>query len=388
MPLPDAALDAVPADSKPSFGRTVLAASGWAFAGAIGAGMTWLASLAIARRLLADPLPLIVRGNLSEFMMAGVGAACGFAATAVADFVRYHRGYHDRRADAILAWMGGAFVGAIGGGLAPLLIGAFAGVLPAEASSSLAWAVAGLLAGLLCYGRSRRHGPTDTSLALAWSAAAGLVTGGAWIVGLLVTGFPGVLDWPVTDAALVMAGGGAGAGVIVGVAMGLLRGGEHRRRAAAALGSCGALAGAVGGVLSQLPGIIADAKLLLAVTSSLAWAFAGMLTGIVGYIWSRWSIERPEVEDEDEEPAQPPSAGETRIPREPSRKVRPRPIILRLLPILAVSAGSLVAAALLAPAMVAFALLAVGLLGLFVAAVLGDQERRLRDLERRFRGWS
>jgi hypothetical protein len=395
MSLPDADLDATPAGSKPGLGRSALAAFGWAIAGAIGGGISWLASLAIARRLLTDPLPLIGPGKFTEIVMAGVGAACGFLSTAVADFVRYLRGHRDQRADALLAWLGGAFVGAIGGGLTPLLIGAFAGVLPADASSSLAWSIAGLLAGLLCYGRSRLHGPTGTSLALAWSAAAGLVTGAAWIVGLLVTGFPGVLNWPVTDAALVMAGGGAGVGVIVGVAMGLLRGGEHRRRAATVLGTCGAMAGALGGVLSQLPGIIADAKLLLAVTSSLAWAFAGMLTGVVGYVWSRWNVERPAAEDDEEEPAQPPPAGATLLPREPARRVRPGPIILRVLPIVAVSVASLVGAALLWPATVALSLLAVGCLGCFVALVLGDQEyrlrdqqRRLRDLEHRFRGWS
>jgi hypothetical protein len=155
------------------------------------------------------------------------------------------------------------------------------------------------------------------------------------------------------------------------------------------------MAGALGGVLSQLPGIIADAKLLLAVTSSLAWAFAGMLTGVVGYVWSRWNVERPAAEDDEEEPAQPPPAGATLLPREPARRVRPGPIILRVLPIVAVSVASLVGAALLWPATVALSLLAVGCLGCFVALVLGDQEyrlrdqqRRLRDLEHRFRGWS
>ena len=57
--------------------------------------------------------------------------------------------------------------------------------------------------------------------------------------------------------------------------------------------------------------------------------------------------------------------------------------LLRVLPVLAVSAGALVAAAATAPSQVALALLAVGLLGLTIAPVLHNQEKRLRALERR-----
>jgi hypothetical protein len=209
------------------------------------------------------------------------------------------------------------------------------------------------------------------------------------------TGFAGALDATGAGTAMALARGpgvgliiGVGVGLPIGVAAGLLRGSEHRGRITTALGACGALVGALGGVLSQLPGVTAVGGLPLAVTSSLAWVIAGMLAGLVGYGWSRWGAEAPEPEDEDGEPVQPPSAGETWVPPEPARRVRPGPVIIRLLPIVAVSAASLVGAAILAPATVALALLAVGCLGFFVALVLGNQERRLRDLERRFRGWS
>jgi len=71
--------------------------------------------------------------------------------------------------------------------------------------------------------------------------------------------------------------------------------------------------------------------------------------------------------------------------RESGRSLREWPLY-RVLPVLAVSAFSLVGAAILAPSSIALALLAIGLLGLSVAAVLHGQEKRLRRLERRFRG--
>jgi hypothetical protein len=69
--------------------------------------------------------------------------------------------------------------------------------------------------------------------------------------------------------------------------------------------------------------------------------------------------------------------------RERVRQWRDRPLA-RLLPLLVVSAGSLVGAAVLAASGAAPALLAVGALGLSLAPVLHGQERRLRALERRF----
>ena len=43
-------------------------------------------------------------------------------------------------------------VGLIGGGLCPFPVAAFGRALPVELSSSLGWAFAGLLAGLVSYG--------------------------------------------------------------------------------------------------------------------------------------------------------------------------------------------------------------------------------------------
>lgn len=70
---------------------------------------------------------------------------------------------------------------------------------------------------------------------------------------------------------------------------------------------------------------------------------------------------------------------------EPERKWRINRSLLRVLPVLLVTAWALVGTALLAWDDVAIALLAVGVLGLAIAFVLYRQEERLEALEQRLR---
>jgi peptidoglycan/LPS O-acetylase OafA/YrhL len=100
--------------------------------------------------------------------------------------------------------------------------------------------------------------------------------------------------------------------------------------------------------------------------SATAWVVAGLLAGLAGYGWGG----SPAGEDKDDW-----TEGRAAVNR-PS---------VRLLAVIGVAVACLVAALATPASDAGWAVLAVGLLGLAVAWVLSDQERRIRHLERQLR---
>jgi hypothetical protein len=189
----------------------------------------------------------------------------------------------------------------------------------------------------------------------------------------------------VTEAAMLWAVVGGLCGFLVGAISSIILGRADRSSTAVILGAIAGLCGAIGGGLTPLAVAAADGVLPPVVSSAIARGIAGSAAGVFGYGWSWWTIEKVD-EEGNEELQQPEPKATTWTPSEPRRKRNLGPI-LRLLPILAVSAFSLVAAFVTAPSQVALALLAIGLLGLSAAGALLSQECRIRELERRLRGW-
>ncbi len=235
--------------------------------------------------------------------------------------------------------------------------------------------------------------------AVRWALAGAVCAGGFWALALLV-----FFSWAelatahhdikghTLGAALLLGTPSVITGLVMGVYVGLFRGGDERGTAAIALGMIGVLTGVIGGGLSA-PAVVALGEWLHpVVASSLAWALAGVIAALIGYEWSRWTHPPAEPTDEDESEARAaPPRVEWILHQEP-RKLRDWPLF-RVLPVLVVTAFMLVGAAVLAPSDAALALAAVGVLGLAVALVMQVQEyrlrhleARLRKLERRFRG--
>ena len=153
--------------------------------------------------------------------------------------------------------VGGAVFGLIGGGLVPVSIAAVGRALPVEVSSSLGWAFAGMLAGLVVYGwtqvrekpppvedegrtrlRSRdrrrpaRGGRGRCSSAGKWAIGGAASAACAWVIGLMaVRVFLGIgplalaLRNQPEESALIVAGFGGGCGLLIGWLVGLLCGG-------------------------------------------------------------------------------------------------------------------------------------------------------------------
>lgn len=230
---------------------------------------------------------------------------------------------------------------------------------------------------------------------IAWTAAGAVCAGGCW-AGVLVISrvqfgldlFALVYDLRV-EIVRIFAGVGALSGLATGVLVGLIR--DRREMpdlsGAIAWGIGGVLTGASGGAAAPLVVSEIGTAIHPEISSSLAWAAAGALAGLGGRLLSWCMNEAPEPDDVDDEEvvARPPTPGTAAVEL---RRPTPRdlPIALRFLPALLVSVAALVAAALVDSRDAAVALLAVGLLGLSVVPVLRNQERRLRQLERRFHG--
>jgi hypothetical protein len=201
-------------------------------------------------------------------------------------------------------------------------------------------------------------------IALRWALASAACAGGAWAAALVACGwffdisfFPGDFPNGAVQFALLHAAIGEGYGLLVGAVVGFLRGKGKRLLSALVLGFGCAFFGGFGGGLSVLAAAIADERVHPVISSSLAWAVVGFLMGLCGYRWSHSTAEHVEPSETD----------------------------VRLLPMLLVSACSLVGATIFAPSGRSLALFAVGVLGLSVALVLHNQDTRLRALENHFR---
>jgi hypothetical protein len=216
-----------------------------------------------------------------------------------------------------------------------------------------------------------------------WGILGAIFAGGAWALGLVVAWLlfgATFLDEPELQTAPVLMGASAGCGLLTGVLIGLVF--CDTLSGAAVLAWClrGTAVGLLGGGLTWLLVSVTRNELAAEVSSVLAWCVAGLLVGMLGYGWRQ--LRRPETDEDevaqDEEPQ-----------RERQQTARGQGAIrwptVRLLPILGVAVGCLVAFVTTLPSDAGWAVLAVGLLGLAVAWALNGQERRIRDLERQLR---
>jgi hypothetical protein len=282
--------------------------------------------------------------------------------------------------------------------------------------------------------------------AAGWGAAVGLVSASAWLAELTVFRLlpdpipvRSLVGSPLFDTAALFAMGGGGLGLLVGAASGLLLGRPSRLRAAVVRGLAFATAAAASGALVPVAAATVT-SLAPEVSSTLIWLVVGAIAGVVGYGAThrpRRPAEAGPIDGADDirlvpvaggmtrgfaQPANPPAptvpallaghapelrAGEDaavtsesgwdpvavvipdhgRLPNPPrvqpaDRAVTAGPVV-RVVPVLLVSVGCLLAVGLGAPSPVGWAMLAVGLLGLAVASAVVGQERRIRELELR-----
>jgi hypothetical protein len=342
----------------------------------------------------ADPLaPALLLHEL-----VALGGGCGLLVGAAAASLL------ERRGAAVLAW--GVWCGlaaAAGAGLSGGAAAALGDTLPPVIGSALGFSAAGLLVGLggrLWYVRRPRPAGTPPRAAPPWTVrgAAAWALAGAGIaaasyavgtaLGEMMTGvdFPGGLyAGDVSRAAATGGGSGLLVGVIAGACFGTRgRGFSNRPEAALVCGAGAAVAVAIGGALSAYAVTPLAGVLPAGASSALGFSVSGLLLGLGGYALPRPTPPPFKPEDEEESVSKP-GAGKAAIG---TRRTRPGFAWpgLRFLPALGVSLGALVAAPMVGSPGAAVALLAVGLLGLSVVPVLWNQERRLRELERRFRG--
>jgi hypothetical protein len=298
-----------------------------------------------------------------------------------------------------------AITGAIPGVAASLIATGTGNSLSFEATSSLGWAVAGFVGGLWGYVWSRHLDETEREpcetrflVALGWGLAlalcAGIGLGGGLRIGRFFFG-AGMIFTEVREVVQQAMSIAAWIGLICGVVVGLVSWVFLRQSANTTerlpnsifwIGGCG-IATAIGGVLSVLCVVAAGKALPVEVSASLGFASAGFIIGVGGCVLSPRPKPLYQPELDEKETSQPPGEGEAYLPADPPPTHKPmrRPSPLRLLPVVAVSLSTLVAAACTAPSNTALVFLSVGLLGLSVLPVLWNQERRLVALERRFR---
>lgn len=375
--------------SPPSWPHTLLVAVGWGVAAALCAGIAWTAGAVAARHMFGVRVP----GVSDPLELTALCAGCGLLVGLVAGFALVRPGSLDSRLGVVAAvGVVGCLTGALGGGLSEPMMGAF-GSIPPEVSSGLAWAAAGLFAGL-AGGIGRRFWPEPggerylraVGWAITGALAGALVWAGAAVVAELrfeVMIRP--LVWEMGLAELIMYFGGtvAGGGLFAGAVVGLLSAWARRvvgrgLDSAIRLGLLGGLTGLLGGALAPLLVVRLGQSAPPEVGFGLAGAVAGLIAGLVGHVVTlRLAGHDAEADDE---------AGPAEGRVTPGARHIPAAVpMLRLLPVLAVAVLTLVAAMATFPPGTRVVLIAVGVLGLAVAYVQAGQERRIRELERRLR---
>lgn len=316
--------------SPPRPSRMILAAAKWAVVGAAVAAGGWVVGMVIAHGLLDVQLVThdIPAARFVEIgvRQAAIGGGWGLLAGLVAGLIR--RGADslaNRIAAGAMGAVGGAVFGLIGGGLVPVSVEVAGRTFPVVVSSSLGWAFAGILAGLVVYGWTQvrekpvtgedepdevvepgvppigEGWPRSLFVAGKWAFGGAASAACAWVIGLIaVRIFLGIgplalaLRTQPGESALTVAGFGGGCGLLIGALVGLLRGGTGwdlgRRVAAMATGAVGGLMiGLIGGALCRFPVAAFGRALPVEVSSSQGWAFSGLLAGLVAYGWTTFT---------------------------------------------------------------------------------------------------
>ncbi len=356
--------------------RTFLASAEWALVCGACAGVLWPVVLVLNYAVFRTGVSAVELRDWTphqSLLLAAAGGGIGVLAGSVFGL--------DRRSARAVLQLGGAglFCGSVGGGLIVPVALACESWLHPLLSSSLLWALVAALAGFFA-----SCGPLRSGLAFGWALAGAVCAGGVWAVAISVLSALLDVTLPRPDRdelpeiLLTRTALGAACGLLAGVAVsvGRRRGGSN----AAVLVLGGTAHGILAGGLSVLAGAVTPPVHPL-LSSSLAMAVAGFLAGLCGYVILHQPAKPSEPPFDEDEPAAPAVKVEwlLRESKGPWRISRP---LLRVLPVLAVSAGALACAA-FAPQL---ALVAVGLLGLAVARVLYRQEQRLDRLEERSRG--
>ncbi|MBN9122590.1 MAG: hypothetical protein J0I06_26155 [Planctomycetes bacterium] len=393
MSLPATDPDAPPAVHAPR--ETIFTAAKWAcvcgaYAGVLWAGCWWAACTALGTELPFGSTDRVWGVVVPLALLGGILGCLAGMAVGLFELFRRRSGW-----DLFALILGGALFGSFGCGASAFVAAAARGHLHPLLSSSLAMATAGFFAGMCGHRVScrltaaEREEQTQNRVppvfaALGWALAGAVCAGGAWAGGCLVAqtalGVRLSLARLSFSNLLLLAALGTLFGGLAGVLVGLCGRSGARRQTALALGIWGATFGTLAGWLHMLALVTTGGDADSLFSSSLAMAAVGFLAGLCGYTF----LHRPAGPDEplcEEEPAVPDVKVEWLL-REPKRRRRLPPPLVRVLPVLAVSVGVLLGAALASQA----ALLAVALLGFAVAWVLYRQERRLDTLERQPRG--
>jgi hypothetical protein len=143
------------AEQRAASGRSFLAALGWGFATAVCAAGVWAVALAVGFSRWKDTLALADGSNRLGECALIVGGSVAAAGGIVGAAVGFVRGGKYRGAVAAILGTGGVLFGAAGGSGAVLVAVACRGWVHPLLSSSVVWALAGLLAGLNWYYWSR-----------------------------------------------------------------------------------------------------------------------------------------------------------------------------------------------------------------------------------------
>ena len=190
--------------------------------------------------------------------------------------------------------LGIAATGAVAGAMFPFFVYFSRDALPAELSSSFAFAIAGFLAGVFGCLRNGRQTSEDVVVesrkpkrsAAIWALASALSAGGAWATtAVAVEHYSDIrlaarIENSLLDSTILRAGVGAAWGLLGGGLLAFGRGSGAGRASSWLLG--GALLGTFTGIeLSLLPELPPALPLLL--TSTLAMAFAGLLAGLMAH---------------------------------------------------------------------------------------------------------
>jgi hypothetical protein len=373
-------------------------AAAWAVAAAAGVSAAWFAQWELVRRLLgpdyrsyvaafkpgADAGWLVATAALSGLI---VGTVAGCRLPLRAHFFT------------ALVWgCVSSLVAATAAVLCVMTVAVTSKWLQPQAASTIALAAIGAVAGLTTYtwGRppARRSVGRPTwriASAAGWGGLAAAAAGGMWTLALVVSHLlfgsaarDALLDIDLFGTVSQLAAAGGIIGLAAGVAGGVWSGRQSRLAAGIAGGTGFGLAGAIAGGLC--PALVAATAESLPpeVASTLVLGAIGGVVGLVGYTWGRSAEPADEMELTDEAA---PRDVEWSVDRPAAEEPAParNGALIRVAPVLMVSATCLAAMLVSPVSPVGWAMLAIGALGLAVAWALLRQERRIHELEQQLR---